>query len=256
MQLFQSTRRALSRFRPPVSYQEQAVNSANHICRIRGAKVLVVGANTGEDCKLFADRGAAEIHGLDVIEEVGQNFSHPNVQYHRASIEGCDIAAGSFDLVFSVATMEHVPDINAGFAEMVRLAKPGGTIISHATPLWQSPYGHHMNCFAGHPWVHLVFQRDELVAYARRNGIEGERGIQIEYIVNYMLDPTLFNMKAADQYLSACSSLKGIRVHRNVVNRAPQKLLLHALGILARKMGFSDQNLLGEHHHFVATRFG
>jgi SAM-dependent methyltransferase len=250
-------RGVISRARPAKAgqtYQEKSVEHAGWVCALRGAKVLVVGANKGEDCRLFVDRGAAEVHGLDVIEDVGSSYSNQTVRYHRGSIEGCDLSSNYFDLVFSMATMEHVPNIAHGFAEMVRLAKPGGKIISHAAPLWQSPYGHHMSCFDGHPWAHLVFPRDELVLYAKRNGIDGERGIKIEYIINYMLDPTLFNMRPGTEYLAACAALQGIKVHRNRLNKVTRNLLRNPLGQLALKQGFTPENLLGEHHHFFATK--
>jgi hypothetical protein len=58
------------------------------------------------------NRGAAEVHGLDVIEDIGASYSNPAVKYHRGSIEGCDLPSDYFDLVFSVATVEHVPKID------------------------------------------------------------------------------------------------------------------------------------------------
>lgn len=236
------------------AYQEKTIARANGLCGIQDAKVLVVGANKGEDCRYFVVRGASEVHGLDVIEDVGSAYSNPSVHYHRGSIEGCDLPANYFDLVFSVATMEHVPNIALGFAEMTRLTKPGGKIISHAAPLWQSAYGHHMSCFDGHPWVHLIFPPDELRAYAKSNGIEGERGIQIEYIVNYMLDQTIFNMMPGSEYLSVCDALRGIKIHRNRLNKTSARLLRHPLGRTALSRGFTPDNLLGVHHHFFATK--
>jgi SAM-dependent methyltransferase len=117
------------------TYQELFADRAAELCQLKHSRILIVGANTGEDCKLFVDRGAAEVHGLDVIEDVGKGFLHRRVTYHHSSIEHTDLPSNYFDLVFAVATMEHVPDIRAGFSEMERLARPSGIIYSVAAPL-------------------------------------------------------------------------------------------------------------------------
>lgn len=236
-------------------YQEQLAIRACDLFPVPGKKVLVVGANKGEDCRLFADRGAAEVHGLDVIEDVGRNFVHPRARYTRAGIENSGLESGSFDLVFSVATMEHVPDIATGFAEMARLARSGGMVFSLAAPLWQSPYGHHMACFAGHPWVHLVHDTpDALVAYARAHGIAGERGHDIDGIARYMLDPEQFNRRPASEYKSICAGLPGLAIQRNELMSENETLLAHPLGEAALKKGYEAHNLLATAHYFIAGK--
>jgi SAM-dependent methyltransferase len=237
------------------SDKERTVIDAVATCRVKGAKVLVVGANEGDDCRLFIEHGASEVHGVDVIEQIGRGFKHPRVHYHRAGIEQTGLEGNYFNLVFSVATMEHVGDIKTGFAEMARLTSPGGTLFSLAAPLWQSPYGHHMSCFEGHPWAHLVYNsRDALVAYARSHGIEGERGHPIEGIVGYMLNPEFFNMKPGNEFVEACSSLERILVQRNELVALPDSMLEHPLGRQALRLGFAKQDLLGEQHAFVGHK--
>ena len=158
------------RFRKFFGYNRLHVRQAWKLAG-RPRSVLVVGANLGEDCRRFAELGATEIHGIDLIEDVGAGFVDRRVTYHRGSIEACDLPDKRFDLVFATATMEHVHDIEAGFAEMARLTKSGGLLWSIASPLWHSPYGHHMACFEGHPWVHLLYDEAALRVYAREHGI-------------------------------------------------------------------------------------
>jgi SAM-dependent methyltransferase len=236
------------------TYQELFAERATELCPLAGSKVLVVGANTGADCKLFIDRGAAEVHGLDVIEDVGKEFPHERVTYHQSGIEHTDLPSNYFDMVCAVATMEHVPDIKAGFSEMERLARPSGMIYSVAAPLWQSPYGHHMECFDGHPWIHLVFERDDLIQYARSHGIEGERGHGLEDIVDYMLNPAFFNMKPSSLYIEACAQLRGVDIHQNDLAREDASLLMHSLGRKAIAKGYLADDLLAVTHTFVARK--
>jgi SAM-dependent methyltransferase len=235
-------------------YNQVHAERAYRLVRSRQAKILVVGAAAGADCQRFLRLGAGEVHGLDIAADVGGSFQHPNTFYHRASIECCGLPADQFDLVFSVATMEHVHDIRAGFREMMRVARTGGVIYSIASPLWNSPYGHHMRCFGGHPWVHLVFNRDDIIEYARLHGIAGERGHTIEGIVNYMTDPHFFNMKPARDYKAAVDSIAGIEVIRHEFHRVDAGLLAHPLGRRALALGLSKEELLAETHVFVAGK--
>src|SRR5262245_50974125 len=100
-----------------------------HAGELSGKSVLIAGCGTGVDCAPFAEAGA-QVTGMDICKELGEAFTHPNVRYHRGSIEGCDLPSNCFDVVYSVATMEHVGNIEAGFNEMVRLARPGGLVYS------------------------------------------------------------------------------------------------------------------------------
>ncbi|MEK9281183.1 class I SAM-dependent methyltransferase [Bradyrhizobium sp. ISRA442] len=234
------------------SYNRINAEDAAARVNISTARVLVVGANTGEDCREFIELGAAEVHGLDVISEIGSAFAHNRVTYHRQSIEKADLPSRSFDLVYSFATMEHVPDIAAGYSEMARLVKPGGTIFSMASPLWYSPYGHHMSCFHGHPWVHVAFDRAGILDYARANKIDGERGHGIEGIVDYMLDASNFNMRHAREYDDAIRSLRNLEIIENSLLEEDQALLDHPLGQRLLASGFSRNQLLPVTHRLIA----
>lgn len=237
----------------PASYNDVSAKEAAGLVDIKTAKVLVVGANRGEDCKRFIDLGAPEVHGLDVVDDIGVDFPHARVTYHRQSIEAANLPSASYDLVYCFAIMEHVPDIAAGFQEMARLVKPGGVVFSIAAPLWYSPYGHHMGCFKGHPWVHVSMSRDEIVSYATENGIEGERGHTLEAVVDYMLNPEFFNMRHAKEYISAVEAMNNVRVVKNTLLLESKSLLQHPLAKRAISKGFTAEQLLAETHRLVAV---
>jgi ubiquinone/menaquinone biosynthesis C-methylase UbiE len=150
--------------------------------------------------------------------------------------------------------MEHVPDIAAGFAEMARVLKPGGIIFSMASPLWFSPYGHHMGCFAGHPWIHVVFDREGILRYSKDNGIEGERGHSVDALLDYMLDRTQFNMRAAEEYLAATSNLPRIVPIENELLKEAESLLKHPLGRAAVERGYTADQLLSVTHRLIAGK--
>ncbi len=236
------------------TYHDHALDMLSKYRSIRGASVLVVGANDGTDCRRVIQRGADRVHGLDVLQKTGTAFRHPRVAYSRESIEECSLPSNSFDIAFAVATFEHVPDITAGWREMLRILKPGGTLFSVAAPLWESRYGHHMGCFEGHPWLHLALDRPAILAYSARNGITGERGHSVDSLLDYIFEPANFNMRPAADYLDAAGALEGATLARNDMDKDDPSLLEHPLGQLAISKGYAADSLLSVTHTLIAKR--
>jgi len=149
-------------------YTLQRAKDSTKYMNIRRKTVLVVGCNTGYDCRYFIDLGAGEVHGVDIIDKIGADYTHPQVKYHQMSVEAMNLKSESYDLVFSVATFEHVQRIDLAFQEMVRVTKPKGIIYCVADPLWNSRQGHHKgNFFENYPWIHLRLSRDEILEYCK-----------------------------------------------------------------------------------------
>lgn len=222
---------------------------------IRKARVLVVGCNTGGDCKNFIDVGAREVWGVDVVDGIGRDFSHPRVRYLKNSVEQMQIDNNMFDLVFSFATMEHVPDIDKGFSEMARVTRPGGWIYSVASPLWNSPYGHHKpDLLQGHPWAHLLYTKDEIIHLCKSANIVPPDGEGLDHHVGYMLNPEFFNMTPAQRYVDACAALEKFEVLRNGFDLLPDEFLPKNLETELAAKGFPREELLAVTHYFIARK--
>ncbi len=213
--------------------------------------VLVVGCGTGEDCLPFVEAGAI-VSGLDITDEIGKNFMTSGVKYYRGSIEGCVLESASFDLVFSIATMEHVHNIQAGFREMARLTKPGGLIYSMAAPLWHSRTGHHLDRLSFMPWIHLRLTSQDILAYCHANGIQNPDH-DIAYDVEFMFSD-YFNRLPSWQYLEACRGMDVQNLVRNDVwCDGAEELTPEILAELEPK-GYTRGELLGVTHRLVARR--
>jgi SAM-dependent methyltransferase len=66
-------------------------------------------------------------------------------------------ADNSFDAVFSTDTFEHVMDLDRAFGEILRVLRPGGSLLTRFGPLFYSPYGYHLYWACAVPYAHLVF---------------------------------------------------------------------------------------------------
>jgi SAM-dependent methyltransferase len=93
-------------------------------------------------------------------------------------------AGGQFDLVFSVALVEHVRELGAHLAEVHRVLKDGGRYCFRAAPLWSSSLGHHCghsdpNCPIPH-YGHLYMTREQLGQFlAEQKGQSQEECVRI-----------------------------------------------------------------------------
>ncbi len=202
---------------------------------LRGKRVLIVGCNTGDDCKYFTDCGA-QVDGIDVIPEVGKSFQHRNVRYFQASAECMPLPVGAYDLVYCFATMEHIPNIEAAFSEMARVTAPGGFIYCVASPLWHSKFGHHKPDMIP-PWGHLLYTRDELAKICGKP----------EH-VDYVLDRRYFNQTPAARYIEVCESL-GMEI---IVNRLDMENASALEGVPIN--GYDKKELLAVTHTFIGEK--
>ena len=240
----------------PISVHEYHTRIAASYAREPLRRVLEVGCNTGLECRAFADLGAARVDGLDVVENTGRDFPHARVSYLRSSAESIAVHDDTYDLVYSYATMEHVPDIEAAFREFVRVTHPGGIIYSLAAPLWNSRFGHHKpGIFASFPWIHLMKNEDEIIALCEREHIvDPSSQNDIARDVRYMLNPAYFNKTAAARYVEVCHSLSRVRILINELNLESGSVLDDDLFAELKEKGYTRQELLALGHLFVARK--
>jgi ubiquinone/menaquinone biosynthesis C-methylase UbiE len=109
----------------------------------QGKRVLEMGCGTGNYALWYAANGASEVVGIDLSdgslaaankakEEGGLN----NIDFRKMDILKCDLPDNYFDFSYSVGVLHHTGDPLRGFKHLVRVTKPGGTIIV-------SLYNHH-----------------------------------------------------------------------------------------------------------------
>ena len=97
-----------------------------HLKPEEGEKVLDLGCSRGFYVKAMEDYTGGVI-GVDISEDSLEKAVTPKVEY--GDITDLDFAESSFDKVYSLHTIEHLPDLEQFFAEVARVLKPGGTAI-------------------------------------------------------------------------------------------------------------------------------
>jgi SAM-dependent methyltransferase len=98
----------------------------------KGMKILEIGPNRvpSSYCSMVGDAGVSW-HTLDIYES-------PDLTYSASSTEAFPVPDGEYDLVLSGQVIEHVQRIWAWMAEVARVTKPGGKVITISPVSW--PY--------------------------------------------------------------------------------------------------------------------
>lgn len=137
---------------PAYFYGLLALDSVREVrrwCALQDATVLDVGGGPGYFADAFAAQGA-RYAGID--PDAGELTARGDVGGNTLRASGLElpIADDSVDIAYSSNVLEHVPEPERMADEMVRITRPGGTVVLSWTP-WLSPWGGHETA----PWHYL-----------------------------------------------------------------------------------------------------
>jgi ubiquinone/menaquinone biosynthesis C-methylase UbiE len=102
---------------------------------IQGERVLDVATGRGGFVELLADSlgGYNQIVGVDItkcmIDDAPNNVAGKNAHFVQMDARRLGFKDGSFDTVSVSASLHHLADASAVFAEIGRMLKPGGHLV-------------------------------------------------------------------------------------------------------------------------------
>lgn len=155
-------------------------------------KVLDVGCGAGGKSIWYAEKWAADVTGVELLEKyrdqaeafamrkhIGPDPVSPDQQdpysmgqaprgsfrFICADASDTGLPSESFDTIIMNDAFEHLADPEAVLAECGRLLRPGGRVFINFPP-YGHPYGEHLSDLIGIPWVHRLFpEKDCIEAY-------------------------------------------------------------------------------------------
>ena len=92
----------------------------------KGEKVLEIGCNRGSIVKRLQDLGV-DAYGVDINSGAIADGLTDNLSIMDAT--DLKFPDNSFDKVYSLHTIEHIPDLKRALAEMERVLKPNGRLV-------------------------------------------------------------------------------------------------------------------------------
>lgn len=118
-------------------------------------------------------------------------------------------AADSFDFVITLSVLEHINDLEGGFAEIRRILKPNGYFASLFGPAWSCNVGHHIYANPGHPlfdflqWripshIHLLASVEEIFEYYRG---QGATEAECATVAQWFFETDIINRVFFDDYV-------------------------------------------------------
>jgi SAM-dependent methyltransferase len=99
------------------------------------ARIVEIGCGTGQ-MSLYLARAHRLVVGADLARQslrlavsAARRFGIERVQFVETDVLAAGLRPAAFDVVYSSGVLHHTPDPRAAFARLVRLARPGGTIV-------------------------------------------------------------------------------------------------------------------------------
>jgi SAM-dependent methyltransferase len=97
---------------------------------------LDVGCGTGALSEtILAQAAPAAVHGIEPSEGylalAREQVRDPRVDFEVGDARQLPVSTAAYDAVVSGLVLNFIPDLKAGMAEMVRVAKPGGTVAAY-----------------------------------------------------------------------------------------------------------------------------
>lgn len=154
---------------------------------VRGMRVLDLGCGHGALSMGFAERGAAEVIGLDLDSDridfaqriLKRDFSRLASTVHFRCEDVMTIT-GQFDLIVSKDAFEHIDDLGHVVHHLHGLLRPGGYLAPGFSPLYFSPFGDHARYQLSVPWAHAVLPERSLIWWLnKRTGKDARNSMDL-----------------------------------------------------------------------------
>ncbi|MEX0875964.1 MAG: glycosyltransferase, partial [Phycisphaerales bacterium] len=223
---------------------------------IRGKRVLEIGSDFHlASARLFMANGADSVVATNIGDWKSDEPLPDRVKFMVCDASDADLPEQSFDIIYGIAIIEHVPDFERLCKAIKRFLKPDGVIYLQGCPMWAGTLGHHVwyssdsendkatlaaddgkktgpiqySFTENNPipdWAHLAMPPAELEILLVEQGVPAPHA---EGIVRYVhnLDGTMIgscsNFFAASEVLEVMNRCFDVEVDRIISDRKPNE---------------------------------
>ena len=112
---------------------------------VRGKRVLEIGSDFHlASARLFMANGADSVVATNIGDWKSDEPLPDRVEFKVCDASDLDLPDATFDIIYGIAIIEHVPDFERLCLAIKRLLKPDGVIYFQGCPMWAGSLGHHV----------------------------------------------------------------------------------------------------------------
>jgi SAM-dependent methyltransferase len=206
-------------------YQERALRRFVKALPSNPAIVLEVGSDLQghvvQKIATFVDCQVVGINPAPTFPQLPQAHELPDrIRLTRTDGRTIPLPDNSVDGIFTVATVEHIIEIDRFYAEVYRVLKPGGVLFADFAPIWPSYNGHHTYAVTGEKearywkpgrnpvpdFAHLLWTPEEMREFLHRGPCDEAL---VDPIVDWVYSGDGINRVFLEEHLRAlkCSGL-------------------------------------------------
>lgn len=199
-------------------YQKNGIDKLLDFLPAGEKNILEIGSDL-DCCVLESLKGiyGGSVVGLNPSKDFPRKGSVKNdSRFYALRSDGCELPFkdDSFDAILSIATLEHVRDLDKFLAECNRVLKPKGVFYTKFSPIWSCGIGHHVFAIAGNKearfwkpgknplpdFSHLILSPDEMRTFLHSGPCDDRL---IEPIISWVYHSDDINRRFLEEYISA-----------------------------------------------------
>lgn len=164
---------------------------ASNYCKNKNVLDAACGAGYGS---FYLSKTATKVKGIDINEEAieyaKKHYKAPNLEFNKTDVTKTGLERGTFNVICSFETIEHLDDINFYLNETVRLLKTDSIYIVSTPHVAKTNYSprnpHHTIEFSRKDFESLLRSHfKEIVLYGQRR-----KESELHYMITRFLDIT------------------------------------------------------------------
>jgi len=175
-------------------FNEFMINELDKICKIKGKKVLDLGASKyGHALVDSISKKVKEYVGidLDIDQEIEVNHQSSIGKLLKMNAENLKFNDNYFDLIITVSTFEHFLNPDIVLSEMYRVLKSGGLALVTFGPIWSSSKGYHLHQYPNiakfiPDWSHLFLSKKQMSTLLKNKNYPDNLDLSLEQVVNWI----------------------------------------------------------------------
>lgn len=159
-------------------------------------RILEVGSDPTGRFLDFLTRSRRINDAVGINPSIQNERTSERYQLRSTDVREMPFSENEFDLILSISVFEHIQQFDRALAEMYRVLRPGGHLITEFGPIWSGCWGHHLWMdYDGRnvnwrntplpPYAHLTMSKDEVIRWCTEQ--YGDKGLS-EAISRYVFD--------------------------------------------------------------------